>query len=130
MSDDSAIFPAKDGTRFEIRQVKMFDPKRCEHVQVELDEMDAELWCKQCDAKVNPIAWIRRLLKEDVQWNYRRDEYEKAKRRYESKKTTRCEHCKKVTRVTEPTVGLHHFDEDDETIKPSERPRLLDEETP
>lgn len=126
MSD--AVFPAPDGTRYVLTEARRYDPQRCPHTNVEIDTALAKLHCKMCGAEVCPVAWLDNLRRERVLWDYARVELEKQRMRLEAKRSTRCEHCNKVTRVTEPRDGLHKYKPDAApSVAPSERPRLLDD---
>lgn len=125
MSD--AVFPAPDGTRFVLAGAKQYDPKRCPHTNVEVDVELAHLHCSMCGAEMNPIVWIDQLRRNHVVWDHARREMARQRMRLEAKQTTRCQHCSKVTRVTEPKDSLQKYDPDAESaVEPSRGPRLSD----
>lgn len=127
MGAGDVVIPTPDGTTFRMKEAFKYDSAKCPHTSVEIDPILSNLTCEQCGSEINPIAWLDRLRNDRARWDYQREELEKARRRYESKKTTRCEHCNKVTRVTEPRDGLHQFQVKADAIEPSTAPRLLDE---
>lgn len=79
------------------------DFNKCKHASVMIDSKTTELVCKHCDAKVNPVLWIKdsmeyftRLHNNLKEQKYRVkadfDELEKRAR-------TKCSHCNKMTAV-------------------------------
>ena len=75
----------------------------CPHLQIKIDTLLSEVTCRGCGAKINAVEWISIMASE---WSRVKQLYERleaSKAAYEEKKTCRCEHCKKVTKVTPPT---------------------------
>jgi len=79
-----------------------FRPGACQHTQVEVDEMLAEVKCKCCGERLNPIAVLARLAREESRFEWRRQELDVARKRFEQKTKTTCEHCGRMTRIKTP----------------------------
>jgi hypothetical protein len=72
----------------------------CAHARVAVDPQYAELTCRDCQRKLNPIAWVASLAERwsAVQRMYRAAREEQA--RLELKRRAKCEHCGGFVRLT------------------------------
>lgn len=71
----------------------------CDHSEVYVDRNLAELVCKKCEQKLNPIEFIVRMGKEQAANQKRERELMLIIERLENASTCTCEHCGKKTRV-------------------------------
>lgn len=87
---------------------------KCQHMRIEIDSKEAEVTCKDCNTKINPIIWMLnnakffseqfKLLKareETVLENCKIAKANIQEDREELKKRsrTRCQHCRKMTAI-------------------------------
>ncbi len=92
-----ATSPAKVITLNEVRS--QYAPGRCQHRQILVDEMLSEVECADCGAKLNPVATLARLSREESRY------VQEAKRAREAidalNKRVRCKclHCGKMTPI-------------------------------
>lgn len=80
---------------YELKRIR----RQCVHIHVTLDTDYATLTCDDCKKELNPIQYIEHLVE---RWSYIQrmtTRYEELKRLYEAKTRTKCDHCKKMTRV-------------------------------
>ena len=78
---------------------KLFSSGKCQHKSIEVDEIEAEVTCKDCGARLNPVAVLVRLAKEGSRLAWRIDELKKLNNRFDEKKRTTCQHCGKMTNI-------------------------------
>lgn len=92
-----ADFPTNVITLSEVRS--QFAPGRCQHKHVLVDEALSEVECADCGAKLNPVATLARLAREESRY------VQEAKRAREAidalNKRVRCKclHCGKMTLI-------------------------------
>ncbi len=81
----------------EVRSRYRYD--KCQHLRVQVDADLAEVECKDCGAKMNPIAVLVRYATEESRLSLRisamKEEREKLNKRIRCK----CDHCGKMTRI-------------------------------
>lgn len=72
---------------------------KCQHHRVALDPVLTTIQCRDCNAMLNPVAWLADH-REYWEWVRRMAaDYHEARARLEERKVTRCEHCLKMTRI-------------------------------
>lgn len=87
---------------------------KCQHMKIEIDSKEAEVTCRDCNTKINPIVWMlnnakffheqfKRLqaTEQSVLENCK-EAKEKLKADHEELKArsrTRCQHCRKMTAI-------------------------------
>lgn len=81
----------------EVRNQYRFD--KCQHKHVEVDEVAAEVECKDCGLKLNPIAVLVRLSREESRLRIRIEQNKKLKAELDKKTHTKCRHCGQMTPV-------------------------------
>lgn len=72
---------------------------QCRHVNVAVHEDLAEVVCRDCDAKLNPIWVLTRMAKEETKWSLRRLEFQAAKEDLAQRQRCKCQHCGKMTNI-------------------------------
>lgn len=72
---------------------------RCQHKRVEVDEMLAEVECRDCGEKLNPLAVLVMMSKEQSLLGVRIAAIKKLKAELEEKQRTKCKHCGQMTPV-------------------------------
>lgn len=83
-----------------------YDFRKCQHKQVLVDEALAEVECKDCGAKLNPIAVLVRLSREESRLKNRIEQNQRLKAELEKKTRTKCRHCGEMTPVRVTLRGL------------------------
>lgn len=76
----------------------------CRHLAIDLDEMLAHVYCRDCGKEVNAVQWIAMAAEE---WHRVQHLYELQKNAAEvmaEKQKTQCQFCKRITRVNPPTA--------------------------
>lgn len=81
----------------EVRNQYRFD--KCQHKRVEVDEIAAEVECKDCGQKLSPIAVLVRLAREESRLRFRIEQNQKLKAELDKKTRTKCRHCGRMTPV-------------------------------
>lgn len=81
----------------EVRSQYRFD--KCQHKHIEVDEVSAEVECKDCGLKLNPIAVLARLAREESRLRIRIEQSQKLKAELDKKMRTKCCHCGQMTPV-------------------------------
>lgn len=76
-----------------------FESGKCRHIHLAVDEDLAEVECKDCGAKLNPISVLVRLAREESRFEQRRLAMVAEREKLEVKSRTKCQHCGKMTHV-------------------------------
>ena len=72
---------------------------KCQHKRVEVDELLAEVTCRDCGEKLNPIAVMVRMAQEESRLGRRIAELKQLQVDLEKKQRTICKHCGRTTPV-------------------------------
>lgn len=72
---------------------------RCQHKRVTVDEVLAEVECRDCGTKLNPIVVLVRMAHEESVLGVRIDAMKKLKAELDEKLRTKCKHCGQMTPV-------------------------------
>lgn len=72
---------------------------RFQHKRVEVDEMLAEVECRDCGEKLNPLAVLVMMSKEQSLLGVRIAAIKQLKAELEEKQRTKCKHCGQMTPV-------------------------------
>lgn len=72
---------------------------KCQHKRVEVDEILAEVSCKDCGEKLNPIAVMARMAREESRLGDRIAALKQLQAGLENKQRTKCTHCGQMTPV-------------------------------
>jgi ribosomal protein S27E len=80
---------------FELRRIR----KTCTHYHVLIDTALAELECRDCGAKLNPVEYLANLVGKwrHVELLYER--YQQMKEYVESRSRVKCRHCGHFTNI-------------------------------
>lgn len=76
-----------------------FAMSKCQHKHVEVDEILAEVTCKDCGEKLNPIAVLVRMATEESRLGNRITANKQLLADLETKHRTKCKHCGQMTPV-------------------------------
>lgn len=76
-----------------------FQVGKCRHIHLTVDEDLAEVECQDCGAKLNPVAVLARLAREESRFELRRQEMVAEREKLEAKSRTKCQHCGQMTHV-------------------------------
>ena len=82
---------------------------KCMHHRTVVDEALNEVQCKDCNEKLNPIWCLVRLAQEESRYVHEWRRSKEIAKRINEKKTTRCEHCNRMTRVNYKKTGLGYI---------------------
>lgn len=104
MSDKIVDIPVKFKTpTSDDRMLKSvrFD-KKCEHrgATFYVDETLEHVTCSLCAEKLNPMWVLTFLAQQETKFHLAREEYIRNMERLTSRQKTKCEHCKKMTRIS------------------------------
>lgn len=79
------------------------DFQKCQHTQVAIDSKAMELVCKKCEAKVNPVLWIKDSIEYFARLQNRiqeaREKLKEDEEELKARSRTRCQHCRKMTAI-------------------------------
>lgn len=79
-----------------------YSAKTCEHRKVTVDQKLTYIKCRDCKQNINPIWWLTQLIGKWSHFKRLHARYTAAAKLYEEKQRTRCEHCRRITRVNPP----------------------------
>ena len=69
----------------------------CPHLDIVVDESKAEVECRTCSTKLNPIWLLLRFTREESRLVQRRESLATERRAWEAKSSTKCRHCGRMT---------------------------------
>lgn len=72
---------------------------KCQHKRVQIDEIESEVECKDCGKRLNPIAVLVRLAREESRLKIRIEQFKELNSKIDAKTRTKCGHCGKMTTV-------------------------------
>lgn len=79
------------------------DFQKCQHIQVAIDSKAMELVCKKCEAKVNPVLWIKDSIEYFARLQNRiqeaREKLKEDEDELKARSRARCQHCRKMTAI-------------------------------
>lgn len=88
------------------KAIKSYEKRNCLHKSIAVNSELAQVECKDCGEKLDPLAILVRMSEEQTLWWHRASEY---RSRYEEymkldqelahKHRCKCEHCHKMTRI-------------------------------
>lgn len=79
--------------------VIQFRSQSCFHHNLLFDEALSTVECKKCGEKLNPFFAIKQLMRLSSKWAREFAELQLEREAAAKKKHTKCQHCKKMTRV-------------------------------
>ena len=71
----------------------------CQHNSILVDAKLAKVECAQCGKELNPMWVLNRMVIQESRWNRERKNYIEMQEKLEKRVRTKCEHCKKMTRI-------------------------------
>lgn len=72
---------------------------RCAHINTQIHEDLAEIVCRDCGEKLNPIWVLIRMAKAETKWAISRAEYIKAREQLAERSRCKCIHCGSMTPI-------------------------------
>lgn len=63
-------------------------------------EGETEVECSLCETKLDPMFVLRKLAVEETQWHEAGKRYHEEMKRLSGRRSTKCEHCRKMTRIS------------------------------
>jgi hypothetical protein len=78
-------------------------PLNCSHYNGPflVDEKLAEVTCGRCNAKLNPMWVLTKLMHSESRWHENMARYQGEMKRLSERKKTKCQHCKQMTRISQ-----------------------------
>lgn len=73
---------------------------KCWHGPYEIDEAAAEVTCKACGEKLNPVWVLKQLAHKESRYHETAARYQDEMRRLTERSRTKCEHCRRLTRIS------------------------------
>jgi ribosomal protein S27E len=65
-----------------------------------VNEKEAEVTCRACGTKLNPIWVLQQLCHEESRWHSLHARYQDEMKRLKERSSTKCQHCQKMTRIS------------------------------
>lgn len=107
MTDDRTVsfleLQAKKPTKKLLRTLEMAPYKmldECKHLHSVVDEELAQVTCKDCKVKLNPIWVLMRLAREESRFKERRESLQKTMDEWKLRSRTKCTNCGKMTSIS------------------------------
>lgn len=94
---DTLPAPAKIISLSEARD--KFRPGKCQHLHMTVDEDLNTVECADCHEKLNPIAMLRRIAREESRWQRNAEALKDLHRKLDAKVRCKCQHCGQMTRI-------------------------------
>lgn len=78
------------------------DPSKCLHLRVtyEVDLRAGKCRCRACQAEVSPMFVLEQLMHEESHWMQSRASYQDEMQRLRARSHAKCNHCGKMTRIS------------------------------
>lgn len=74
---------------------------QCMHGQYVVDQKLAEVSCALCKEKLNPMHVLSELAYKETNWHRTRAAYLDERKRLDARERTKCDHCGKMTRISQ-----------------------------
>jgi Zn finger protein HypA/HybF involved in hydrogenase expression len=74
---------------------------KCFHRRFIVDEKAAQCECKDCGEKLNPMWVLVQLSRRENQYHAYHARYHDELKRLSERSKTKCEHCRKMTRISQ-----------------------------
>lgn len=72
---------------------------QCRHLNITVFEDLAQVACRDCGEKLNPIWVLTRMAKEETKWALRRREFIAARAELAKRQRCKCRHCGQMTPI-------------------------------
>jgi predicted RNA-binding Zn-ribbon protein involved in translation (DUF1610 family) len=76
--------------------------KKCQHIRIEVDETLAQVECKDCGERLDPMAVLLSLAKADSRLARKRDSLRSEVESYKDRLKFKCGGCGQVNNITKP----------------------------
>jgi ribosomal protein S27E len=76
------------------------EPRKCFHGPYVIDEAAAEVTCKACGEKLNPMYVLAQLASKESRYHAAAARYQDEMRRLNERSKTKCRHCQKMTPIS------------------------------
>ena len=97
---------SEDGVVLEFPRI---NSQKCQHWKVEIDETAMEITCRDCNTKLNPVAWIiahyTYIARSSDRLTEQKRKLQEDEAELKRRSRTRCTHCGKQT-----GINLKHHD--------------------
>lgn len=70
------------------------------HAQYLLREGETEVECGLCGTRLDPMFVLKKLAREESQWQRHRQQHIDEMKRLNERSRTKCEHCDRMTRIS------------------------------
>lgn len=76
--------------------------KKCSHYKAlfTVDTVAGKCTCRECGEEVSAMYVLERLMEKESQWNRTRIAYQDEMLRLKNRSSTKCQHCKQMTRIS------------------------------
>lgn len=74
-------------------------PKQCEHYPLIVDEALGEVECGDCGEKLNPIAALARMARQESKLGRMQQELKTLRAELEHRNRCKCTHCGHITKI-------------------------------
>jgi DNA-directed RNA polymerase subunit RPC12/RpoP len=74
---------------------------KCWHKRFIIDETLDTVECRDCGEKLNPMYALKTLARQESQYHQYHARYQDELRRLSERSKTKCEHCRKMTRISQ-----------------------------
>lgn len=103
MSDDNVthlpIKPKIDSGRV-LEVVREYQYGKCRHVRFEVDKALAQVTCRDCKERLDPIFALLQLADQETKFHNLHERYQDEMTRLGNRQKTKCQHCQKMTRIS------------------------------
>lgn len=78
-------------------------PAGCSHYNgpFQVSEKLDEVTCGRCNAKLNPMWVLSKLMHAESRWHENMARYQGEMKRLSERSKTKCEHCKQMTKISQ-----------------------------
>jgi hypothetical protein len=105
MSDDGKVIPLPVRFRHERKRVLTVVPPRfdgCRHHSFQIDDETGRVTCGGCGEALEPLFVLRQLARQETEYHNYHATFKAECKRLAERSKTKCEHCKKITRISKP----------------------------
>jgi ribosomal protein S27E len=108
MSDDDKVKRLPVRFKQEIAEDDKFlviDFKKCLHNRFYVNEAEAEVTCRDCNEKLNPIWVLVRMARQETIYHEAHRRYLDEMERLKERSRTKCTNCGHMTEISRPRRG-------------------------
>ena len=92
--------PVKFKTQPDDNKFLVVPPSKCPHGLYNVDEKLAEVTCRKCGEKMNPMYVLKEMAMGESQWHRTRQMYQEEMKRLTERSRTKCRFCGKITPIS------------------------------